>query len=248
MKTSLISVTFRNKTVEEIADIARKGGLEAVEWGGDKHVKPGDKEAIALANKVCAENGLSISAYGSYYRCNNSEDFAPVLETALALGAKIIRVWAGGGFVHSRDCSPEYRAEITENLRKAVKLANEAGCIVATECHPNTLTDCLSSHQQLLADVPGLYTYWQPFYDLTREENLAYILALGNKVVNVHIFNRDDTNARTPLADGADRWNTYIPALRAHTQAQSLGLEFVLGDSDEQYFADCETFHNLMKG
>ena len=41
MKTSLISVTFRNKTVEEVAEIARKGGLEAVEWGGDKHVKPG---------------------------------------------------------------------------------------------------------------------------------------------------------------------------------------------------------------
>lgn len=248
MKTSLISVTFRNKTVEEVAEIARKGGLEAVEWGGDKHVKPGDKDAIALANKVCAENGLSVSAYGSYYRCNDNEDFAPVLETALALGTKIIRVWAGGGFAHSNDCSAEYRAQITENLRKAVAMAADAGCIVATECHPNTLTDCLTSHQQLLADVPGLYTYWQPFYDLTKEENLAYILALGNKVVNVHIFNRDNTNARTPLAAGAERWNTYIPAIREHTQAQSLGLEFVLGDSDEQYFADCETFHNLMKG
>ena len=248
MKTSLISVTFRQKSVEEIADIARKGGLEAIEWGGDKHVVPGNKDAIALAGKVCAENGLSVSAYGSYYRCNNGEDFAPVLETALALGTKIIRVWAGGGFAHSSQCSPEYRAEVTENLRNAVAMAEKAGCIVATECHPNTLTDCLYSHQQLLADVPGLYTYWQPFYDLTKEENLAYILALGNKIVNVHIFNRSDTNGRTPLADGADRWRAYIPALQAHTQAQSIGLEFVLGDTDEQYFEDCKTFLALMKG
>lgn len=248
MKTSLISVTFRKKSVEEIVDIARKGGLAAIEWGGDKHVVPGDQNAISLAKKLCDENGLAVSAYGSYYRCNNSEDFAPVLETALALGTKIIRVWAGGGFVHSSKCSPEYRAEITENLRKAVKMAEDAGCIVATECHPNTLTDCLSSHQQLLADVPGLYTYWQPFYDLTKEENLAYIMALGNKIVNVHIFNRDDTNARTPLAAGVEKWSAYIPALREHTQAQSIGLEFVLNDTDEQYFADCETLHALMKG
>lgn len=248
MKTSLISVTFRQKSVEEIAQIAHNGGLEAIEWGGDKHVKPGDAEAIALANKACAEKGLSVSAYGSYYRCNNGEDFAAVLETALALNTKIIRVWAGGGFAHSRDCSPEYRAEVTENLRKAVAMAEKAGCIVATECHPNTLTDCLSSHQQLLADVPGLYTYWQPFYDSSKEENLAYILALGNKVVNVHIFNRNDTNGRTPLADGAEKWSAYIPAIRANTQARSIGLEFVLGDTDEQYFEDCKTFHALMKG
>ena len=248
MKTSLISVTFRKKSVEEIADLAYKGGLEAIEWGGDQHIKPGDKNAIALANKVCAEKGLSVSAYGSYYRCNNGEDFAAVLETAKALGTSIIRVWAGGGFAHSSQCSPEYRAEITENLRKAVALAEEAGCIVATECHPNTLTDCLSSHQQLLADVPGLYTYWQPFYDLTKEENLSYIFALGNKIVNVHIFNRNNTNGRTPLADGAAKWRTYIPALREHTQARSIGLEFVLGDTDEQYFEDCKTFHELMKG
>ena len=76
MKTSLISVTFRKKTVEEIVDIACKGGLSAIEWGGDKHIVPGDKEAISLAKQLCQENGLSVSAYGSYYRCNDGEDFA----------------------------------------------------------------------------------------------------------------------------------------------------------------------------
>ena len=93
MKTSLISVTFRKKSVEEIVDIACKGGLSAIEWGGDKHVVPGDTQAIQLAKTLCAERGLSISAYGSYYRCNDDEDFTPVLETALALGTKIIRVY-----------------------------------------------------------------------------------------------------------------------------------------------------------
>lgn len=248
MKTSLISVTFRKKTLAEVADIARKGGLEAIEWGGDVHVKPGDKEAIALANKLCADNGLSVSAYGSYYRCGNGEDFVAVLETAKALGAKIIRVWAGGGFAHSSECSPEYRAEITENLRKAVKMAEAAGCIVATECHRNTLTDCLPSHTQLLEDVPGLYTYWQPFHDLTVEENKATILTLKDKIVNVHIYHRDSTNARTPLAVGANDWRSYIPAIRDYTQCHSIGLEFVLNDTDAQYFEDCETFHTLMKG
>lgn len=248
MKTSLISVTFRQKSVEQVAEIARKGGLDAIEWGGDKHVKPGDLDAIARANKACADNGLSVSAYGSYYRCNDREDFAAVLETAKALGTKIIRVWAGEGFAHSSECSPEYRAEITENLRKAVKMAAEAGLTVATECHRNTLTDCLSSQQQLLADVPGLYTYWQPFHDLTKEECLSQIQALGNKIVNAHAYHRNSKNERAPLAEGAENWSAYIPALQKYTQAQSVGLEFVLNDSDEQYFDDCKTLHALMKG
>ena len=32
MKTSLLSVTFRKKTVEEIVDLAARGGVDAIEW------------------------------------------------------------------------------------------------------------------------------------------------------------------------------------------------------------------------
>ena len=35
MKTSVASVTFRRKSVCEVAELARRAGLDAVEWGGD---------------------------------------------------------------------------------------------------------------------------------------------------------------------------------------------------------------------
>ena len=49
MKTSLTSISFRSKSVQEIAHLAHAAQLDAIEWGGDVHVKPGDKEAALLA-------------------------------------------------------------------------------------------------------------------------------------------------------------------------------------------------------
>ena len=78
MKTALLSVTFRKMGIAEIAALAAKGGVDAIEWGSDVHVKAGDMEAANLAVSACRENGLSISAYGSYYRCGD-EEFAPYI-------------------------------------------------------------------------------------------------------------------------------------------------------------------------
>lgn len=47
VKTGLVSVTFRQKSVEEIAALTAEAGLSGVEWGGDVHVPPGDREAAA---------------------------------------------------------------------------------------------------------------------------------------------------------------------------------------------------------
>lgn len=95
MKTSVASVTFRRKSVCEVAELARRAGLDAVEWGGDIHVPPGNAQAARAALHCTRENGLTVSAYGSYYRAGAEEDFGPVLETALSLGCRVIRVWAG---------------------------------------------------------------------------------------------------------------------------------------------------------
>lgn len=246
MKTSLISVTFRKKSLEEVVDIACKAGLDAIEWGGDVHVPPTDPAAAEKALQLCRDNGLAISAYGSYYRSMDDEDFAPVLDTALRLQTKIIRVWAGGGFAHSSQCTEEQRAMIVGNLRKAVAMAAERGCIVATERHLNTLTDCQESALRLAAEVPGLYTYWQPSFKLSCEENVSDIIGLGKSVKNVHVYHHYPDHARAPLAVGANVWKAYFAALRDHTDAAYAGLEFVLDNSDEQFLKDCKTLHALI--
>ena len=65
MKTSVASVTFRRKSVCEVAELARRAGLDAIEWGGDIHVPPGNAQAARAALHCTRENGLTVSAYGS---------------------------------------------------------------------------------------------------------------------------------------------------------------------------------------
>lgn len=245
MKTALVSVTFRKKSIEEIAALAKQAGLDAIEWGGDVHVPPMDTEAIGRALAACKENDLEISAYGSYYRCEEGVDFAPVLETAVQLGTPVIRVWAGRK--GSAVATEEDRAAVVKLLKEAVAMAKEKGCIVATEYHPNTLTDDINSAERLLAEVPGLYTYWQPSHKLTVEQCLDEIRRLGDRVQNIHVFQRDEDNKKVPLAWGEDRWAAYLPAVAAQTQSRSAGLEFVANDTDEQLLADAALLRRLIK-
>lgn len=245
MKTSLVSVTFRKKSIDEIVSLAKTAGLDAIEWAGDSHVLPNDPDAAAKALKLCQENGIEISAYGSYYGKMPDHDFESVLETAVALKAPVIRIWAGWGFRHSSECSPADRAAFTANIKKAVEMASAKGVIVATEFHPNTLTDDIDSALQLLADVPGLYTYWQPRHNQTVEECLSDIRRLGKKCVNIHIFQRNDENKKVPLADGKEKWAACLQEVKAVTDARSVGLEFVMGDTDEQFYADAEVVKEL---
>lgn len=247
MKTSLTSVTFRKKSVEEIVDLVAKAGIDAIEWGGDVHVPPTDPAAAQKALALCQEKGIEISAYGSYYRCEEGEDFAPVLETALILGVKIIRVWAGR--LGSAVCPTDTREKLNKKLAEAVAMAAEKGVIVATEYHPNTLTDDLDSALQMLADVPGLYTYWQPATSIPRAPgyDTMALEKLGKKVVNVHVFHRNDQNQKVPLSEGFDKWVEHFKDLNKFCDVRSAAIEFVMGDTSEQFLDDAETLKKLVK-
>ena len=245
MKTSLTSVTFRKKSVEEIVDLVAKAGIDAIEWGGDVHVPPTDPEAALKALKLCQEKGIEISAYGSYYRCGEDEDFAPILNTALILGVKIIRVWAGK--LGSAVCPAETREKLNQKLAEAVAMAAEKGLIVATEYHPNTLTDDLDSALQMLADVPGLYTYWQPATSIPREPGYdTYALEkLGKRVVNVHVFHRNSQNQKVPLSDAFDKWVGHFRDLEKFCDVRYGAIEFVMDDTSEQFLDDAKVLREI---
>lgn len=250
MKSSLTSITFRKKSIEQIVALACTAGLDAIEWGGDVHVAPGDKEAAQKALRLSRENGLQISAYGSYYRCKSEEDFTPVLESALRLETPIIRIWAGAGFAYSKDCPPDDRLRFTEKLADNVRQAKEAGCIVATEYHSNTLTDTLASTQQLLSDIPDLYTYWQPRTTcppLPVAQNIADVEALGKRIVNVHMFYWDEEYVRHPLKDNADNILQYLRAADRYTDAKYAAIEFVKDEQDAQLLEDARVLRDLLQ-
>src|SRR5690554_2417803 len=104
----LVSITFRQLSPREIVSLVKKSGLEGIEWGGDVHVPHGNLSVARDVAIMTEEEGLSVAAYGSYYRvgCEGQDDvpnFEEVLETALELKAPLIRVWAGNKGSHEAD-------------------------------------------------------------------------------------------------------------------------------------------------
>src|SRR5215212_11999351 len=95
LTSGLVSVTFRPLAPREIVQLAAAAGLRGIEWGGDIHVPHGDLQAARAVRQITADAGLQVLAYGSYFRFQPAAAFEPVLETALALGAPLIRIWAG---------------------------------------------------------------------------------------------------------------------------------------------------------
>ena len=59
LNTGLVSVTFRDKTPEEIISAVKQCGLEGIEWGGDVHVLPGDVSRAREIRHLTEQAGLA---------------------------------------------------------------------------------------------------------------------------------------------------------------------------------------------
>ncbi|HEY5753334.1 MAG TPA: TIM barrel protein [Chthoniobacterales bacterium] len=234
MQTGLVSITFRQLKPREIVPLVQQAGLQCIEWGGDIHVPVGDIHAAHDVAKLTADAGLTIVAYGSYYRTGYSlpgePSFETIIETAVALGAPCIRVWPGR--VSSETATPsDWKAIINDSLRCA-RLAEAAGLCIAYEYHSGTLTDTVDSTRRLLEATvhPAIYTLWQPPYDQTKEHCLESLRAViqTERLHHVHAFHWwPDSANRLSLADGADRWQAYIAEIKKAANSPAVLLEFL---------------------
>jgi len=252
IKSAVVSVTFRQKSVEEIVAISKKAGIKGIEWGSDVHVLPGDVALAAEVRKLTEDAGLDIASYGSYYYASyegNKFTFEQVLESAVALGAPNIRIWAGLGA--SKDATPERRAEIISDIVRCAALAAEKGITLSLEYHANTLTDTFESTVTLLeeANHPNLYTYWQPPLDVAdaqHEIDLAALLKTG-RVTNAHVYRwvkDNDTITQYPLKAGEVLWKKWLSQLDGTPRYAC--MEFVKDGTDEQFLEDAATLNSLI--
>lgn len=242
----LVSVTFRQLGVADIVSLAADCGLGAIEWGGDVHVPVGDEPAAEQARSLCAEHGLAVASYGSYYRAGSTDpaEFDAVARTAAALGAPSIRVWAGR--LGSNDAGPGERTAVVDALRRAVDSAAAHDIGVALEYHRNTLTDTVESTVDLLDSVgAGLSTYWQPFPGTSPEVARAQVDRLRDRLTTLHVFTWGADGARLPLADGAALWRDVLEQVGDAPTRYAL-LEFVAGDSPDQFRADAATLREWL--
>ena len=237
----LVSVTFRKFPPEQIVRWAAKAGMRGIEWGGDIHVPHGDVARAREVRRMTEDAGLQLPSYGSYYRVGHNEPapFEAVLETAVALGAPVIRVWAGRK--PSAEADEAYRRQVIEDSSRIGALAEAANVVVAYEFHRNTLSDGGPATKRLLQEVAhrNVRTYWQQGVTTPVEEGLAEIALVMPWLTHVHVtLSSPKDLGRDAQAEGAARWPRYLRAVAASGRDHFALLEFVRDDAPDNFFRD----------
>ena len=233
----MTSVTFREKSIEEITVLAQTSGLSVIEWGADRHVLPLDFDAVKTARTQMEKHGLVCSSYGSYYRMIEKDEdaFRAICKTSEALGASIVRTWLGR--TGSERITAEQYATLLEETKKLSGIATQYGQTLAFEFHGKTLNDNGESSVKFLSECAkeNVKTYWQPLSYSDNEKNLSLVLPY---LCAVHVFTWDDEHRRYPLADGTEAWKKYLQILKDADISTKLIMEFVKDDTAEQFMTD----------
>lgn len=252
IRPGLVSISFRNLSPEELLQEAANAGLQGIEWGGDVHVPHGDIQKAEAVKSATENAGLEVAAYGSYYRLGETEDnpdFQEVLDSAVALNAPAIRVWAGRRA--SADADPAYREQVMEDARRVCAMAEPHGIRVCLEYHGGTLTDSLESARDLVDALPlnNLDTLWQPPNGQPDEHCEATLESVLPRVSNLHVFHwgQGGGKDRHPLAEGRDRWTRFFSIAQKIPKPRWALMEFVKDDSLDHFHADAQVLHDLLR-
>jgi sugar phosphate isomerase/epimerase len=247
IRPGLVSVTFRQLIPSEIVRLAYRAGLEGIEWGGDVHVPPGDLDNACDVRSLTTDAGLKVVSYGSYYRVGsphaNEAPFSVVLETALALGAPAIRVWAGVVGSNQTD-EATYQAIVTD-LQKIGKLAERAGMGINIEFHRGTYADQYKTAVRLQRCVnqANVRLYWQPDPLFSHSVRLKGLHQVAPYLSNLHVFQWESSNKTTirrPLSTGKEEWMQYLNLVDDPGIDHYALMEFVREDSPEQLIVDAD--------
>ena len=250
IKTGLVSITFRDLSVAEVVNAAKEAGLEGIEWGGDVHVPAGDIAAAENARKLTEEAGLKSFAYGSYFRpgeCKDAaEEFKPVLATAVALGAPVIRVWAGAKWSWQAD--ETYWNKVIADTQIICDMAAEENINIAYEYHGWSLTDNPMSARDAKFNVnrDNMRLYWQPNYCCSKEDNELALQILMPFMDYVHVFYWAPAGERLPFEGALDIWKKYIELLKADNKDHCIMMEFVKDGKVEQLYEDVKALKSIL--
>lgn len=247
-KIGMCSVTFRNLTVNEIIDVAKKASISGIEWGSDVHVPPVPERAKEVA-RLTERAGLEVTSYGSYYRLGQegNHDFEVILQTAIQLKASGIRVWAGS--IGSDKADEVYRKRVAKDAQRIADLAKQQNILIHLEYHRKTLTDTAESTVNLLTriDRENVFSYWQPAINLPVETRLINIKKIHSWLSHVHVFHWFDTE-KLPLLNGLEEWKQYLQQIGSYSEDNRyLMLEFVKNDDINQFFEDVKALKSVIK-
>jgi len=241
----MASVTFRALAPARIVDCVKRAGLYGIEWGGDAHVPPGDLERAREARVLTKTAGLHIASYGSYYRTGCGEDFDAVVESAKALRAPGIRIWAGDRA--SADADKAWWHVVVSDTQRIAAKAREAGLELAFEYHPNTLTDSAESVCRLLeaVDDARVRCYWQVDRSIPEANRLADLKRVAPWLSHIHVSHHGETS-QVALGHGESAWREYLAYAATLEGDRYALLEFVENGDPDNLMRDARTLIALL--
>ncbi|MEE2568570.1 TIM barrel protein [Pseudarthrobacter sp. J64] len=240
----LCSVTLRDSTIAEVAEITADAGLAGIEWGTDAHVV--DEAAAGEAAQATAEAGLEVLSLGSYYRLGSGADFQAVAGLAVRAGAPRIRVWAGS--VASAGSDDPHWANVVADAKRVAGIAGEHNLTLALEYHSGTLTDTPEGTVRLLEAINerNVGTYWQPAVGLSDEDAVASLRLVLPFLAGIHCFSWWPQDQRQPLEARAGLWESVASILHGDSLQMDLMLEFVQDDQPANLLRDADFLNEVV--
>jgi len=245
----LVSVTLRRLSLTHVVAFAKKGNLEAIEWTGQAHIAPGDVEAARTAATITSDAGLVVAGYGSYYRLGapHTHTFDAVLDTAAALGAPTIRVFAGGK--SSSKAMDTYWSKVAAQAVDIAEKAQAANLTISFEFQRNTLNDSVDGARHLfdMADHPALRSYWQPDFSDPPNNASDALPVIMSRLTNIHVFYWPG-GKRAALDGAIPDWRYYVKVIRERSKRDQhyALLELVEGDLPENVVRDAGFLREIL--
>ncbi|MFV0416120.1 MAG: sugar phosphate isomerase/epimerase family protein [Chthoniobacterales bacterium] len=246
--SGLVSISFRKISVQKIVELCVEAKLGCIEWGGDVHVPHGDLQMAREARRITVDSGLSVAAYGSYYRLASPENpsWEAVRDSALELGSRSVRVWAGTK--SSADYSDEERETAVADARRIAEDAAKNNLRIAWEYHANTLTDSRESTRRLLTEVDAenVFSLWQPAVTFSREERIGSLEDVLPRLLDVHVYHWIQYE-RFPLSEASEEWSAYFEILKKTKRNRAALLEFVPNDDPSLLVREATALNTLLE-
>ncbi len=191
MYFGLCTISNLDVDAETVIRLAAEAGYSGVELcGRDPHAADRSAAHFRKLAACAAANDIEVPVYGSYLR-PGTDAFEDELERELsatnALGAPLIRVWAGEQ--EYQNTTDEHWDRTVGDLETLAHAAADRGIEVTVERHAGTLTNTAEGAIRLVeaVDRENCLLNYQPNFDHSADEVVADVRELAPISNHAHI-------------------------------------------------------------
>lgn len=239
----LVSVSFRDRTPEEILQAMKRAGLCVIEWGSDVHAPCTDAARLAEIAALQKKYGITCCSYGTYFKFGKTplDELESYIAAAKVLGTDVLRLWCGRK--SGAEMSEEEKESLLAECRAAARIAEQHNVTLCMECHQKTFTERAQDAVWLMeeANSPHFRMYWQPFQWQTVRENVQNAQKIAPFATHVHVFNWKGED-KLPLALATEEWGDYLSAF---STPRTLLLEFMPNGTLDELSAEAAALKRI---